>query len=53
MGEKRKPSRALNDVEKSFTGFVNMKKNRLTSDDDPRKQFLLSLLPDVKEMTDK
>jgi hypothetical protein len=50
--KKRKTSRSLSDVDKSFMEFVNMKENQFASDDDPRIQFLLSLLPDAKEMTD-
>jgi hypothetical protein len=50
--KKRKTSSASSDVDKSFMEFVNMKKHRFASDNDHRKQFLLSLLPDVKEVTD-
>nr|CAD7460045.1 unnamed protein product [Timema tahoe] len=37
---------------RSFIEFLNLEKGRTTCDDDPRKQFLLSLLPDIKQMTD-
>jgi hypothetical protein len=49
-GKKRKTSC---DIDKSFMEFLNMKKNQVASDDDPRKQFFLSLLLDIKEITDK
>ncbi|XP_068211944.1 uncharacterized protein [Palaemon carinicauda] len=34
------------------TDFINMKRSRMYDDEDPRRQFLLSLLPDVHAMTD-
>lgn len=39
-------------ADQSFIDFVNMKKNK-THEEDARQMFLLSLLPDVKTMTDK
>lgn len=50
--KKRKTFPALSDVGKSFMEFVSMNKNRFAGGDDSRTQFLLRLLPDVKEMTD-
>lgn len=42
----------VNQVDQSFIDFVNMKKKK-KYEEDPRKMFLLSLLPDINTMTDK
>lgn len=42
----------LGNIDQPYTDFVNMKMPRMYADEDPRRQFLLSLLPDVHEMTD-
>ncbi|XP_064092487.1 uncharacterized protein LOC135205624 [Macrobrachium nipponense] len=39
-------------IDQSYTDFVSRKMSRMYADEDPRRQFLLSLLPDVHEMTD-
>lgn len=39
-------------VDQSFIDFVNMKKKK-SYEEDPRKMFLLSLLPDIKTMNDQ
>lgn len=39
-------------IDQTFSDFDTQKKARVNSDGDPRKLFLLSLLPDVHAMTD-
>lgn len=49
---KEKHMTTLDEDDRSFIEFLNLKKSKLTTEEDPRKQFLLSLLPDVRQMTD-
>lgn len=51
-GNKKKRKLDVSEVDKSFIDFVNMKKEK-SCETDPRKMFLLSLLPDIKNMTDQ
>lgn len=51
-GNKKKRKLDVSEVDQSFIDFVNMKKEK-SCETDPRKMFLLSLLPDIKNMTDQ
>jgi len=51
-GNKIKRKLDVSEVDQSFIDFVNMKKEK-SCETDPRKMFLLSLLPDIKNMTDQ
>lgn len=50
-GTKKRKSE-LSQTDQSFIDFVEMKKTKICGED-PRRMYLLSLLPDVNAMTDK
>jgi len=51
-GNTKKRKLDISKVDQSFIDFVNMKKEK-SCETDPRKMFLLSLLPDIKNTTDQ
>lgn len=48
----KKQKSELSQADQSFIDFVKMKKTKMCGED-PRRMYLLSLLPDINAMTDK
>ncbi|XP_025414168.1 uncharacterized protein LOC112686182 isoform X2 [Sipha flava] len=51
-GTNKKRKSEVSQVDQSFIDFMKLKKTKMCGED-PRKMFLLSLLPDINIMTDK
>lgn len=49
---KKKKTNNLDLTDKCFISYINTKKHNLKQEENPRKQFLLSMLPDVNQMTE-
>ncbi|KAL4148702.1 hypothetical protein QTP88_002872 [Uroleucon formosanum] len=49
---KKKKTNTSDAADQCFIDYINTKKQNSKKEDDPRKQFLLSMLPEIHQMTD-